>query len=102
MPSFLQEEIRACFHKNATVYNFGRGSYYSTQERVLLEKLLVASYNRNLAIFIDGLNDFYWHDDEAAKFTSHLEDYMNRAEPDWPAILALIDCLPISRLIRLE
>lgn len=41
------------------VYNFGRGFYYSTQERILYEQLLTEGHVPNLAIFFDGLNEFY-------------------------------------------
>ena len=40
------------------VYNFGRGSYFSSQELLLFQQLLKAGHVPRLAIFIDGLNDF--------------------------------------------
>ena len=40
------------------VYNFGRGSYYSSQERILFEQLAVAGHVPDLAVFIDGGSDF--------------------------------------------
>lgn len=40
------------------VYNFGIGAYQSTQERVLFQELLVKGHRPQLAIFVDGLNDF--------------------------------------------
>lgn len=39
------------------VYNFGRAAYYSSQERILFERLLVGGHVPDVAIFIDGLND---------------------------------------------
>jgi hypothetical protein len=41
------------------VYNFGRGYFFSSQERILLEKLLSEGQRPQVAIFIDGLNDFF-------------------------------------------
>lgn len=50
--------------KNVFVYNFGRGNYYSTQERILFEKLLSSGFVPDIAVFIDGLNDFLYINDE--------------------------------------
>jgi hypothetical protein len=52
------------------LYNFGRGHYYSSQERVLFEKLLERGFRPDLALFIDGLNDFSFTDEPA--FTPEL------------------------------
>jgi hypothetical protein len=41
------------------VYNFARGYYFSTQERVLFQQLLAAGTVPEVAVFVDGLNDFY-------------------------------------------
>lgn len=43
-------------------YNFGRGYYFSAQERVLFESLLAQGIAPDLAVFVDGLNDFIYHD----------------------------------------
>lgn len=48
--------------KNVQCYNFGRGYYFSTQERLLFEQLLIKSIVPDIAIFIDGLNDYYYVD----------------------------------------
>jgi hypothetical protein len=48
------------------VYNFGRGSYFSHQERILYEKLLMSGYRPDLVIFLDGFNDFYLLDGKPA------------------------------------
>ncbi len=48
----------------ARVYNFGHSGYYSTQERILFERLLVAGHHPDVAIFVDGLNDFGSPQDE--------------------------------------
>src|SRR6185369_12207002 len=62
--------------RDVAVYNFGRGYYYSTQERILYEQLLAGGFVPALAVFIDGLNDFcYDHDDSAvsARLAAALE-----------------------------
>ncbi|HEX8071502.1 MAG TPA: SGNH/GDSL hydrolase family protein [Pyrinomonadaceae bacterium] len=62
--SHLQELMSADgAGREVRVYNFGRASYYSTQERILFERLVTAGYAPDLAVFIDGLNDFYYYDD---------------------------------------
>jgi hypothetical protein len=55
--------------KEARVYNFGRGSYYSTQERVLFEKMIVEGFRPDVAVFIDGLNDSHHYDDRPSSAT---------------------------------
>lgn len=55
----------------ACVYNFGRGWYYSSQERVLFERLLVSGLRPARAVFVDGLNEFFYPVDEP-RFTEQL------------------------------
>ncbi len=64
IPSHLQRllQTRAA---DVRVYNFGRGYYYSTQERIVFEQLLMAGRVPAVAIFIDGLNDFGYEQDDA-------------------------------------
>lgn len=63
IPSYLQELLRSN-KANIAVYNFGRGHYYSTQERILFEMLVADGHCPDMALFIDGLNDFYYPKDE--------------------------------------
>jgi hypothetical protein len=42
----------------AACYNFGRGSYYSSGERIIFQELLTNGTVPNVAVFIDGLNEF--------------------------------------------
>jgi hypothetical protein len=58
------------------LYNFGRGFYYSTQERILFEGLLSSGHVPDLAVFIDGLNDFYYHDGNPL-YTERLRRYVS-------------------------
>ncbi len=62
--SCLQENLRKIFGDKICVYNFGRGYYFSSQERVLFEKLLVGGFVPNIALFLDGINEFYFRKDE--------------------------------------
>jgi hypothetical protein len=90
------------------VYNFGRGYYFSTQERILYEQLLLSGHIPSLAIFIDGLNDFYYASGEP-QWTSALSIFMNsnpgaRETLDGivEAVKRLINTLPVSRYIEIH
>ncbi|MFH1423770.1 MAG: SGNH/GDSL hydrolase family protein [Candidatus Nealsonbacteria bacterium] len=99
--SYLQDYLARLKKERVSVYNFGRGAYFSTQERILFEQLLTSGYIPDLAIFIDGMNDFYF---SQPLFTKHLEQFQQfNGEP----LSALkfyssmeIKKLPITRLAR--
>ena len=76
IPSNIQELISAKTNKKVCVYNFGRGNYFSSQERILYEKLLTLGYIPDIAVFIDGLNDFYYNSDEPL-FTEQFKNFVN-------------------------
>jgi hypothetical protein len=62
--SAIQTELGMKFKgQKVQCYNFGRGYYFSTQERMLFESLLQQGIVPRVAIFIDGLNDFYYFND---------------------------------------
>ncbi len=71
--SYLQEYLTTRLGRDVRVYNFGRGSYYSTQERILYEELLASGFVPDMAIFIDGLNDFYY---DQPMFTSRFREFV--------------------------
>ncbi len=56
--SCLYELLSKTSDKRVSVYNFGRGHYYSTPERILFENVLAAGIVPDMALFIDGLNEF--------------------------------------------
>ncbi len=61
--SALETELaRRWPQRTVRCYNFGRGYYFSAQERVLFETLLAQGIAPDLAVFVDGLNDFIYHD----------------------------------------
>jgi len=47
-----------------TVYNFGRIFYLSRQEEILFQQLLQSGVVPRVAVFIDGLNDFFYTNGE--------------------------------------
>ena len=58
IPAQLQLQFDALYPgRRINVFNFGRGSYYFTQEVSLLEQLLREGHTPDAAIFIDGLNE---------------------------------------------
>jgi hypothetical protein len=60
IPSYFQERLEREMMggKQVRVYNFGRAFYFSTQERILFQQLLLDGRVPDLAVFIDGVNDF--------------------------------------------
>lgn len=72
LASRLQEALSADSAKRVCVYNFGVGWYYSTQERLRLEQLLFQGHVPDVAIFVDGLNDFFRGRDNRPAFSDQL------------------------------
>lgn len=80
--SYLQARAAANpSHQPLAVYNFARTYYFSSQERILFQQLLLAGYVPNVAVFVDGLNDFGFPDgqprfaDRFARMMSGKADY---------------------------
>jgi hypothetical protein len=63
LPVMIESELsKVMTTQTIQCYNFGRGYYFSTQERILFESLLMQGVIPDVAIFIDGLNDFFYAD----------------------------------------
>ena len=72
--SFLQEGLlKVGLKRRPSVYNFGRGHYNSTQERILFEKLLAEGHVPDMALFLDGPNQFIYYNDDGTALSSKLE-----------------------------
>jgi len=72
--SFLQERLlKMGLKRNPSVYNFARGNYSSTQERILFEKLLLEGHVPDMALFLDGPNDFIYYNHDGTALSSTLE-----------------------------
>jgi hypothetical protein len=112
IPSYLQDEInqRLAGGKAIRIYNFGRGSYFSTQERILFQQLLLAKAVPDMAIFLDGVNDFYFFHGRPATygFFQQALDAHNRenyersksrtaADPKWAKLTEFLWSLPLVR-----
>jgi lysophospholipase L1-like esterase len=98
IPSQLQHHLSFGTKRAVKIYNFGRASYYSTQESILLERLICEGNIPDLVIFIDGLNDFYYYQD-VPEFTKSFMNVMKpqRTKEAWSRILSK---LPIIRLSK--
>jgi hypothetical protein len=60
IPALLQVSLRAKTGiSNLNVYNFGAGSYFSSQEVAYLQNKLRAGIIPDVVLFVDGQNDFY-------------------------------------------
>ena len=61
------------------IINFGAGGYYSTIERIRFENLLTEFPPPRAAIFIDGINDFYFFNvPDKSIFTNAYSHILNR------------------------
>jgi hypothetical protein len=58
--AYAQAALKAAGRADIQVFNFGVVSYFSTQERIALERQLTAGQKPDVAVFVDGLNDFYY------------------------------------------
>lgn len=97
LASYLQETLAAVLEREIRVYNFARGYYYSTQERILFQEVLVAGLVPDLAIFVDGLNDFY-HAANEPLFTDRFRSLVQHETASSLKSLALATSL--GRVVR--
>jgi hypothetical protein len=76
IPSYLQECARSSDpSRPIAVYNFGRNGYFSSQERILFQQVLAAGLVPQVAVFIDGLNEF-WRADGVPLGTDKFRRFM--------------------------
>ncbi len=59
IPSYFQELASEKGERNVRVYNFGKAFYFSSQERIFVQKLLLEGVRPDLVVLIDGMNDFH-------------------------------------------
>ena len=77
IPSYLQECVRSRDpSRPVAVYNFARNGYFSTQEMILFQQLLSAGLVPQVAVFIDGLNE-YWRADGVPLGTEKMRRFMD-------------------------
>ena len=95
--SYLQEQLSGAMKEKVCVYNFGTGWYYSTQERILFERLLSSGHQPDIAIFIDGFNEC-WRYDDTPPFRENFETVFR--EGGGSALEPFIARTPTGRLLR--
>ena len=97
VPSQLQRLLgRLDIARPPRVYNFGRGAFYSTMERILFDKLITLGPKPDLVVFLDGLNEFYWPEDPPP-LTVHWTERVQEAFAH--PFRAALGNLPLMRLI---
>ena len=85
--------------KPIKVYNFGQRGYYSIQERIFFEQLMLKGYVPDAAIFIDGVNEF--RDDSSANEGTAVivRDAMEQLAS--PKIMNLVNQMPVMQLANI-
>ena len=79
------------------VYNFGRGGFNTTMERLLFDKITLTSSAPDLAIFLDGVNDFAYALDPAV-LTQALT--WRREEEQREPVVSAVRLLPLTQLFK--
>jgi hypothetical protein len=95
--SHLQGILPAVDGREVRVYNFGRGHFASTHERLLFEKLALLGPAPDMAIFLDGANDLAQPMGTAAasRYLSELTEREIRTP-----LLAALRALPLARMFQ--
>lgn len=97
--SYLQVLLMAKLNRDVRVYNFGRGHYYSTQERILYENILASGVIPDVALFVDGLNDFYYNANEPL-YTSRFRNFVKQEKIITSNIGFIISSTSLGRAVR--
>lgn len=111
--SYLQDEMNASgkIKRKVFVYNFGRSGYISSQEVILLGRLLAAGYKPDSVVFLDGLNDFCFWDGRPSGWGA-LANFFNRTNEEyrrqaagygivthWQKLSEFVRTMPLVRLV---
>lgn len=99
VPSRLQAVLGAGAPRRVCVYNFGTSFFYSTQERLWLERLFSQGFTPHVALFVDGLNDFIQVDNTPA-YRERFKEAFDQAHQKQKLFAALADQLPLGRVAR--
>jgi hypothetical protein len=95
--SQLQDRVAALgCPRPVAVYNFGQPSYISTQEALFFQSLVMAGTVPDVAVFIDGFNDFFFGGE--LSFTQVLRGMMD--DSDLHHRLGPLTRLPAYQLAR--
>jgi len=94
VPSYIAQSLRQKFGEKVLVYNFGRAYFYSTHEMLEFLRLITQRHRPDIAVFIDGLNEFYYHEDNLI-WTKRLSRKISQSAPStWELLLSVGRKLP--------
>jgi lysophospholipase L1-like esterase len=100
IPSYLQEILSADpGARRLFVYNFGRSNYFSQQERIAFEHLILSGHVPDLTIFMDGMNDFI-HSDGVPAFSDQRVPAAGEDDPEGGGDRRLLETVPLVRAAR--
>ncbi len=95
----LQEALKEQGGKPVRVYNFGCPMFFSSPERVLFEQLLLAGHKPDVAVFLDGLNEYFHVKDEPG-FSGQIGTLFENSTSVPFHLRSLADQLPVVRVLR--
>ena len=103
IPSYLGKKLILDNH-NICVKNFGRGSYFSTQETILFQKhiLDMSIKDEDIIIFLDGINENGNQNSNNTQFLFKANQAINQKYWDMYkyTFLIFLNSLPISQFIN--
>ncbi|MBN2139910.1 MAG: SGNH/GDSL hydrolase family protein [Desulfovibrionaceae bacterium] len=111
--SRMQEFLDGKTERPARVYNFGRCSFYSAQEKILFQRLLSEGHVPDLVLFFDGLNDSVCVGGQTATAELYTEllrerssqqrefsEYATRARTRWIRLKLFVLSLPLMTVLE--
>lgn len=102
IPSHLQEYLSQIEpRRQVAVYNFGRGYYFSTNERNLFENMLTKGFVPSVVVFIDGLNDLNLVDgnDGPPFIINALSNALDQNRSERASISAIVNRIPLVKFL---
>lgn len=97
LPARLQKDLDVLCDRVVVVYNLARSNYFSSQENILFQRLLVQGITPAAAVFIDGINEFE-HPADEPKFTKKISYWFQETTLQISRRLAV--GLPLARLAK--
>jgi len=99
VPAVLSKMLNQDGGTKFRVYNFGRAFFHSSHEMLEFLRLAIDGHKPDFAVFIDGLNEFYYQQDDLI-WTERLKRLVKKSKPPaWQTMLALGRKLPAYEFI---
>lgn len=104
IPAYLQAALERAAGKGGSakpvaVYNFGQGWFFSTQERLLFEDLILLGHVPDAAVFIDGFNDSHLGVAAQPAFTPEQRAVFDSPNSAYDHARRLLAELPLGRVL---